>query len=87
MWYEDKKVVCRDCGREFIWKAKAQQRWFEELKMPIWAIAVRCVPCGRRARLAKEAQKKHMAEMAKRSRHPNEALLRSTKGTRQKRKP
>ena len=69
MWYADKQVKCRDCGQEFTWTAKAQQRWFEVLKMPIWAVAVRCVPCGRKVRLKKEAQKKHMAEMAKRPRH------------------
>ena len=82
MWYTDKKVRCRDCGQEFIWKAKAQQRWFEVLKMPIWAIAVRCVPCGRKVRLAKEAQKRHMAQLAKGPKHPNVALLRGTKGSR-----
>jgi endogenous inhibitor of DNA gyrase (YacG/DUF329 family) len=63
MWYTDRKVKCRDCGQEFTWKAKAQRRWFEVLKMPIYAIAVRCVSCGRRVRLAKEAQKQHMAEI------------------------
>ncbi len=66
MWYANKNVKCRDCGQEFVWTAKAQRRWFEILKMPIWAVAVRCPPCGRTARLKKEAQKKHMAEMAKR---------------------
>jgi hypothetical protein len=66
MWYADKKVKCKDCGQEYTWTAKAQQRWFEVLKMPIWAVAVRCAPCGRKARLKKEAQKSHMAEMAKR---------------------
>ena len=66
MWYADKQVKCRDCGQEFVWKAKAQERWFEVLKKPIWAQAVRCAPCGRRVRLEKEAQQRHMAEMAKR---------------------
>ncbi len=65
MWYADKKVKCKDCGQEFTWTAKAQQRWFEVLKRPIWAAAVRCILCGRKARLGKEAQKRHMAEMAK----------------------
>jgi len=66
MWYADQKVRCRDCAQEFVWTAKAQKRWFEVLKRPIWAVAVRCVPCGRKARLEKEAQKKHMVEAAKR---------------------
>ncbi len=66
MWYANKKVKCRDCGQEFVWTAKAQRRWFEVLKTPVWVVAVRCVPCGRKARLDKEGQKKHMAERAKR---------------------
>jgi DNA-directed RNA polymerase subunit RPC12/RpoP len=66
MWYADKKVKCRDCGQEFVWTAKAQKRWFEVLKRPIWTVAVRCVPCGRKVRLEKVAQKQDMAEMAKR---------------------
>jgi hypothetical protein len=69
MWYADREVKCKDCGQEFTWTAKAQQRWFEVLKKPIWALAVRCVPCGRKVRLGKEAQKSHMAEMAKRPKH------------------
>ena len=77
MWYADRKVMCKDCGQEFTWSAKAQQRWFEVLKMPIFAQAVRCVPCGRKVRLAKEAQRRHMAEMARRPRHPNEAFLKA----------
>lgn len=64
MWYADKNVKCRDCGQEFVWSAKAQKRWFEVLKRPIWAVTVRCMPCGRKVRLEKEAQKKHLAEMA-----------------------
>jgi hypothetical protein len=71
MWYADRKVKCKDCGQEFTWTAKAQQRWFEVLKRPIWAVAVRCAPCGREVRLGKEAQKRHMAEMAKRPKRPS----------------
>lgn len=66
MWYADRQVKCRDCGQEFLWSAKAQKRWFEVLKRPIWAVAVRCASCGRKARLGKEALKKRMAEMPKR---------------------
>jgi endogenous inhibitor of DNA gyrase (YacG/DUF329 family) len=77
MWYDDRKVKCKDCGQEFTWSAKAQQRWFEVLKMPIYAIAVRCVPCGRKVRLAKDAQKKHMADMARRPSRHNEAFFRA----------
>ena len=77
MWYVDQERKCRDCGKEFTWTAKRQQHWFEVLKIPIHVQAVRCAACGRKVRLAKEAQKKHMAEMAQRTTHPNEAFFRA----------
>jgi DNA-directed RNA polymerase subunit RPC12/RpoP len=76
MWYVDQKRKCRDCGKEFTWTAKRQQHWFELLKIPIHVQAVRCAACGRKVRLAKEAQKQHMAEMARRTRHPKEDFFR-----------
>ena len=78
MWYVDQKRNCRDCGKEFTWTAKKQQHWFEVLKLPIQVQALRCPGCSRKVRLAKAAQKAHMAEMAQRSRHPNEAFFKSS---------
>lgn len=77
MWYLDQKRKCRDCGKDFTWTAKRQKHWFEELKIPIHVQGVRCAACGRKLRLAKEAQKRHMAEMDRRPRHPNETFFRS----------
>jgi DNA-directed RNA polymerase subunit RPC12/RpoP len=79
MWYVDQKRNCRDCGKEFAWTARKQQHWFEILKIPIQVQALRCPACGRKLKLAKEAQKRHMAEMARRPRHPNEAFLRKAR--------
>jgi DNA-directed RNA polymerase subunit RPC12/RpoP len=78
-YYVDQTRKCRDCGKEFTWTAKRQQYWFEVLKIPIRVQAVRCAACGRKLRLAKEAQKHHMAEMARRPRHPNEGFFKTAR--------
>jgi hypothetical protein len=76
-YYVDQTRKCRDCGKEFTWTSKRQRYWFEVLKIPIHVQAVRCSVCGRKLRLAKEAQKRHMVEMASRPKHPNEAFFKS----------
>jgi hypothetical protein len=50
-WYEDAEFTCRDCGRVEVWTAKDQRWYFEVVKAPIYAEAVRCRAC-RRARKA-----------------------------------
>jgi hypothetical protein len=45
--YVDEKRSCRDCGRFFIFFAKEQQYWFEELKFFIDSECVRCPECRR----------------------------------------
>ena len=84
MWYVDQKRNCRDCGQEFVWTAKKQQHWFEVLKLPIQVQALRCPTCSRKVRLAKAAQKAHMAEVARRPRHPNEGFFKSPAGRKAK---
>jgi hypothetical protein len=79
MWYVDEHHKCKDCGREFIFTARQQQHWFEVLQIPIHVIANRCAGCRRKQRSEIAAQKRHMAEMAKRPRHPNEAFFRKKK--------
>jgi hypothetical protein len=86
-YYVDQTRKCRGCGKEFTWTAKRQQHWFEVLKIPIHVQAVRCAACGRKLRLAKEAQKRHMAEMARRPRHPNEVFFKSGAGRKAKSSP
>jgi len=82
MWHVDQKRNYRDCGKEYTWTTKKQQHWFEVLKLPIYVQALRCPACSRKLRLAtaaqKAAQKTHMAEMAQRPRHPNEAFFKSS---------
>ena len=76
MWYVDEQHQCVECGAEFTFTARQQQHWFEVLQIPIHVIGKRCAACRRKRRDEIAAQKRHMAEMAKRSRHPNEAFFR-----------
>jgi hypothetical protein len=46
--YYDVKRQCRDCGRPFIFFAREQKHWYEELGLPLESDCVRCVPCRKR---------------------------------------
>jgi Probable zinc-ribbon domain len=48
--YFDCSRVCRGCERRFIFFAEEQRYWYEELRLPLEADAVRCVPCRRKVR-------------------------------------
>jgi DNA-directed RNA polymerase subunit RPC12/RpoP len=74
-FYIDKVYKCRDCGSDEIWTAKQQKWWYEMAKGHIDSTAVRCRRCRKKIREAKEKQKMHMAEMAERVPHPNEAFF------------
>ncbi len=43
--YFDVKRKCRDCGRPFIFFAREQKHWYEELGFGLDSNCVRCVPC------------------------------------------
>jgi hypothetical protein len=53
--YYDVKRTCRDCARPFIFFADEQKHWYEELKLPLEADCVRCVPCRKTQREHKRA--------------------------------
>jgi predicted RNA-binding Zn-ribbon protein involved in translation (DUF1610 family) len=44
-YYIDKPFVCRDCGKEEIWRAADQKWYYEEARGHIDATAVRCHAC------------------------------------------
>jgi hypothetical protein len=46
--YFDVKRECVDCGQPFIFFAREQQHWYEELGFGLESDGVRCVPCRRR---------------------------------------
>lgn len=46
--YYDVERRCRDCGRPFIFFAREQKHWYEELGFGLDSDCVRCVDCRRR---------------------------------------
>lgn len=44
-WYIDHLLRCRDCLRPFVFFAREQQYWYEELKFSIWSRPIRCAGC------------------------------------------
>ncbi|WP_165603666.1 zinc-ribbon domain containing protein [Planctopirus hydrillae] len=58
-YYYDVLKQCRDCQRDFIFYAKEQKYWFETLKLPLEADAVRCVGCRRRKRKQSQAHQRY----------------------------
>ena len=49
-YYVDMRKTCRDCKREFIFFAREQQHWYEELGFYIDADCERCFPCRKSER-------------------------------------
>ena len=43
--YFDLERICRDCGRPFIFFAREQKHWYEELGFGLESDCVRCVEC------------------------------------------
>ena len=60
--YLDVLRKCRDCSRWFVFFAKEQQYWFEELQFFVDSSCVRCAECRRQERHKKETQRRY-AEM------------------------
>lgn len=77
-FYLDKPFICRDCGAEEVWTAKQQKWWYEIAKGHIDSTAVHCRKCRNIRKAEKDAQKKHMEEMALREPHPNEAFFKKS---------
>jgi len=77
LFYVDKPFTCRDCGAKEVWTAKNQKWWYEIIKANIESTATRCTTCRVKRRKAIELQRLHMAEMANKEPHPNEAFFRN----------
>ena len=59
--YVDVLKKCRDCSRWFIFFAKEQQHWFEELQFFVDSDCVRCAECRREQRHRKGVQRRYTA--------------------------
>lgn len=60
--YIDVLRKCRDCRRWFVFFAKEQQHWFEQLQFFVDSACLRCAECRRQQRHKKDAQRRY-AEM------------------------
>ncbi len=54
LFYIDKVVTCRDCGKEEVWTAENQKWWYEEAKGHINSEAVRCRACRDKRKALKD---------------------------------
>ena len=49
-FYVDKQSVCVQCGKDFIFQAKEQKFWYENLKFNFHSHAIRCLDCRKKKR-------------------------------------
>lgn len=62
--YFDVLRKCRDCRRWFVFFAREQQHWFEELQFFVDSTCLRCGECRRQQRHRKEVQRRYAAMLA-----------------------
>jgi hypothetical protein len=61
LFYVDKLVVCKECGKEEIWTAEQQKWWYEVAKGNINSDAIKCRDCRKKEKERKaKARKVHM---------------------------
>ena len=73
--YVDIAEQCVDCHRPFLFFAKEQQYWFEELKFWIDAHAIKCSECRKKTRAINRLQISYANLVIKESRTPEENQL------------
>lgn len=72
LFYVDKLIVCRDCGKEEVWKAERQKWWYEIAKGNINTRAVYCRDCRYEKKAVKiQARKVHLERIAKKYGKPS----------------
>lgn len=57
--YYDIERVCRDCGRLFVFYAREQKYWYEELGFSLDSDCVRCVPCRKKEQEIQQLRKRY----------------------------
>lgn len=72
--YFNVERICADCKEPFIFYAREQKHWYEELGFPLEAQAIRCARCRKAAQKIARTRKTYEDLLAKKSRSPNEHL-------------
>ena len=49
-FYVDQDKRCVECSRQFVFSARGQKHWYEELRFHFDSVAIRCLDCRRRQR-------------------------------------
>ncbi len=58
-WYVDATFVCVECGSEFVFSAREQRFWYEELRFWIDSLPKRCASCRQLDRVRLELRKRY----------------------------
>jgi transcription elongation factor Elf1 len=66
-YYRDKEFTCVECGAVEVWTAKDQKWYFEVIKAHPASEAIRCSKCRKKRRINKAEQRRHMEEVAEKS--------------------
>jgi len=61
-FYVDTPFTCVDCGADEVWAADDQKWYYEVVKAPLYATAIRCRSCRKKLQHAKEVQRQQMDE-------------------------
>ncbi|MBL8346846.1 MAG: zinc-ribbon domain containing protein [Rubrivivax sp.] len=68
--YFDARRVCRQCARPFLFFAEEQKHWYEELKFPLEADCLECVPCRKAEQRLQAAQRRYASLLG----HPQRSV-------------
>lgn len=72
--YFDRLRRCRDCRRPFLFHAREQQHWYEELGFGLDADCVRCVPCRKRQQRLARLRRRYETLLRESLRTPQQTL-------------
>ncbi len=73
LFYVDKLITCRNCGKQEVWWAEKQKWWYEVAKGSIESTAIKCRECRKIDKERKtEARKVHLEGIEKKSKNKND---------------
>ena len=58
-WYVNAGFICRECGKEFVFTAKEQRFWYEDMHFWIDSLPTRCPACRKEQRTRVNLRKRY----------------------------